>query len=81
MLLLRGDLEEVAAYLADLSELENPPLTAKHWMREFPKRYPAQRWVEEDKADDLDWGLFGDANDRCGELCVLVVSHNMFTYL
>jgi len=32
--LLKEDLEEIASYLEDLSEVEDPPLTAKCWMKE-----------------------------------------------
>lgn len=32
--LLRMDLEEISTYLEDLSEVEDPPLTAKCWMKE-----------------------------------------------
>lgn len=34
MQLLKDDLEEIGAYLEDLSEVEDPPLTAKCWMKE-----------------------------------------------
>ncbi|XP_022682432.1 putative disease resistance RPP13-like protein 3 [Setaria italica] len=34
MHLLRDDLEEISSYLQDLSELEDPPLIAKCWMKE-----------------------------------------------
>ncbi|KAM3205974.1 hypothetical protein ACQJBY_061576 [Aegilops geniculata] len=32
--LLKDDLEEIAAYLEDLLEVEDPPMTAKCWMKE-----------------------------------------------
>ncbi|CAO2191092.1 unnamed protein product [Urochloa humidicola] len=34
MHLLRDDLEEISSYVQDLSELEDPPLIAKCWMKE-----------------------------------------------
>lgn len=45
--LLKDDLEEITSYLQDLSEVEDPPLTAKCWMKEVRElSYDIENYID-----------------------------------
>lgn len=45
--LLKDDLEEITSYLEDLSEVEDPPLTAKCWMKEVRElSYDIEKYID-----------------------------------